>query len=413
MANITKAQLENLYIDQGLSIRKCAEELGLPTYGSISGMLKRFGIPTRKGRFQKGKSQNFHKKGDKASGWKGGKANVECNKCGKVIKKFKSLVQEQNFCSTKCFHDSRRTDDIISQRFGELVVIRYSGYDKHRHLQYLCKCDCGVEKVVLKSSLIRGFTTSCGGSVHHSGDKSCAWKGGKIEVECGNPDCKKTKWIYEARKKQYETFYCSKECFGTFTKSRFTGSNNPNWLEGFCGYDTYKDQLGFAEKVRRDPKNEQILQVKCVNCEQWFRPKKGQVSARIRVLYDQKGAAGSSYFYCSDECKTSCSVFRKIRHPEGHNPRSKYRQETLDPDLNTLVLNRDSYQCQKCGACTELEVHHIEGVAQEPMLANDLDNCITVCHSCHKAIHSQPGCTYHDYQREACEPDSKGAVINQ
>ena len=66
-------------------------------------------------------------------------------------------------------------------------------------------------------------------------------------------------------------------------------------------------------------------------------------------------------------------------------------------------------KCQKCGATEDLNVHHIEGVAQEPMLANDIDNCITVCHSCHVEIHSQPGCTYFDYQRDSCE-DIKEAV---
>ena len=52
--------------------------------------------------------------------------------------------------------------DITGQKFGRLTAIKYVGKDKYRRLLWLCKCDCGNEKVVAKSVLKCGATKSCG-----------------------------------------------------------------------------------------------------------------------------------------------------------------------------------------------------------------------------------------------------------
>jgi len=52
--------------------------------------------------------------------------------------------------------------DLTGRRFGKLVVIKYVGNNKWRGSKWLCECDCGIEKVVVRSSLIGGHTKSCG-----------------------------------------------------------------------------------------------------------------------------------------------------------------------------------------------------------------------------------------------------------
>jgi len=42
------------------------------------------------------------------------------------------------------------------------VVIKYIGNDKYLHSQWLCKCDCGKEKIILGTSLVKKRTKSCG-----------------------------------------------------------------------------------------------------------------------------------------------------------------------------------------------------------------------------------------------------------
>lgn len=52
---------------------------------------------------------------------------------------------------------------MIGQRFGKLVVIEYYGRKgKNNKKHYLCKCDCGSEKVVSADNLRSGHTQSCG-----------------------------------------------------------------------------------------------------------------------------------------------------------------------------------------------------------------------------------------------------------
>lgn len=56
---------------------------------------------------------------------------------------------------------AKKKIDVIGKRFGRLRVIKEvepKGYKR----RYLCKCDCGNEKVVYLDNLSRGMTTSCG-----------------------------------------------------------------------------------------------------------------------------------------------------------------------------------------------------------------------------------------------------------
>ena len=51
--------------------------------------------------------------------------------------------------------------DLIGQRFGRLTVLSYV-YKKERGSHWLCKCDCGQEKIIPGEYLTRGKTKSCG-----------------------------------------------------------------------------------------------------------------------------------------------------------------------------------------------------------------------------------------------------------
>ena len=51
--------------------------------------------------------------------------------------------------------------DLSGQRFGRLTVIRYD-HSEHDGAHWLCKCDCGTEKVLAGYSLRSGRTRSCG-----------------------------------------------------------------------------------------------------------------------------------------------------------------------------------------------------------------------------------------------------------
>lgn len=55
------------------------------------------------------------------------------------------------------------TSNLTGQRFGRWTVIKLAGRNpKSGEPMWLCKCDCGTEKVVRSSSLKSGASRSCG-----------------------------------------------------------------------------------------------------------------------------------------------------------------------------------------------------------------------------------------------------------
>lgn len=65
------------------------------------------------------------------------------------------------------------------------------------------------------------------------------------------------------------------------------------------------------------------------------------------------------------------------------------------------VLKRDNYTCQKCGAQSDVEAHHIIAVKDDPegRYKYVLSNGITLCHACHVLIPVAPG-VYRDYRQK-------------
>jgi hypothetical protein len=159
-------------------------------------------------------------------------------------------------------------------------------------------------------------------------------------------------------------------------------------------YKTYNKQLQQYENIRKCPENTKLLEVKCSYCGKWYKPANSQVRDRIRAFNGQ--LRGECRFYCSENCKQACPIYNQSKYPKG------FKQATsreVVPLLRQLVLERDNYACQKCGATTEtaqLHVHHILSYMLNKIMANDPDNCITLCKSCHKEIHKQNGCKYSD-----------------
>jgi hypothetical protein len=62
---------------------------------------------------------------------------------------------------------NKKVKDLTGKRFGNWTVIRYNGVRRKASggssgALWLCKCDCGMEKAVVSSNLIRGTSSSCG-----------------------------------------------------------------------------------------------------------------------------------------------------------------------------------------------------------------------------------------------------------
>ena len=55
-----------------------------------------------------------------------------------------------------------KPNNLLNQRFGNLLVLERAENDKHGKTRWLCQCDCGQQKIINASSLKRGLTVSCG-----------------------------------------------------------------------------------------------------------------------------------------------------------------------------------------------------------------------------------------------------------
>ena len=150
-------------------------------------------------------------------------------------------------------------------------------------------------------------------------------------------------------------------------------------------YATYADRLTVDEQAESNAKGE--LVVRCFKCYSRFVPTNAQAKNRVGALSGQ--VRGEHHLYCSQECKDSCSIYGVNYDPA----EASYGTSALrNPEWAQLVKERDGFTCQKCGDMGDVQAHHIEPVALHPELSDDLDNGLTLCKSCHQAVHKQEGC---------------------
>ena len=156
-------------------------------------------------------------------------------------------------------------------------------------------------------------------------------------------------------------------------------------------YSTFKDRFHPNEEIKED--KEGYLLVRCKYCNMLYNPNNKSVQHYLNH-YD-----GTNNLYCSEGCKRSCPTYKQRKFEKGHKHTTS---REVSPELRKIVLEKDDWECQLCGKRKDhdrnlvLHVHHINPVKIDPILQNDVDNCITLCKKCHKKIHSRKGCRYAD-----------------
>lgn len=55
----------------------------------------------------------------------------------------------------------KNTVDLTGMRFGRLYIKEFAGY-KNRRAVWLCRCDCGNEKIIIGKNILNGKSQSCG-----------------------------------------------------------------------------------------------------------------------------------------------------------------------------------------------------------------------------------------------------------
>jgi len=295
--------------------------------------------------------------------------------------------------------------------WDNLEKLRYSKrtgkwYDKKKHVYILKICECCEEEYLGRKE----SRFCCSG---------CIRKGAKHTEESINrirKAKKGTKHTKETRKKMSKAHEGKKfpESFGQKIRKRQNGKGNTNWKGGYHQkgipiYDTYAPKLEWCEKVRRNKQDPKVLEVQCFKCNEWYIPKLWTIRNRLRALRNKLNNDSEYHLYCSKECKNSCSIYHKsvksiMREDAIRAGRLSWLElsREVQSELRKLVLERDKYQCVKCGKTKNIQCHHIYPVSIEFIESADIDNCITLCKNCHIKVHQKDGCKYGQLQIETC-----------
>jgi hypothetical protein len=186
------------------------------------------------------------------------------------------------------------------------------------------------------------------------------------------------------------------------------GIKNSFWKGGYDkkgvpSYDTYAKYLTIEEKPERYINDKNILTVICAysGCNKRFIPSLKAVWERSRSLRGTQ--LGEQRLYCSEECKTKCSIYRKSSNPNAYIKKNEniYTYQEYQ-DFRVFVLERDHYSCQYCGNLAE-EVHHERPQKLEPFFALDPDLAWSVCKKCHNRYGHIDGCSTNTLAQIVCK----------
>ena len=89
--------------------------------------------------------------------------------CGNECVAYGCNLKQYHTTSCGCVYEETRkvggakhVVDMVGKRFGRLLVVRREGNGSSGKVTWMCRCDCGKEKVVKAGSLRSENTTSCG-----------------------------------------------------------------------------------------------------------------------------------------------------------------------------------------------------------------------------------------------------------
>ena len=139
-------------------------------------------------------------------------------------------------------------------------------------------------------------------------------------------------------------------------------------------------------------------------CGEWFDPNVTQVCSRIRDIEGKPAGVGK--LYCSDKCKSACSVYKKRLYYAGYNPRSCRNNTKLYTEYELSiwrkeVLRRADYVCEYCGELAT-NAHHIRPKKLEPFFALDPYYGLSCCEECHYKYGHKEECSTGNLAREVC-----------
>lgn len=339
---------------------------------------------------------------------------------------------------------------MIGEKFGRLTVLRQ--VDKPEHIKkndkyFLCRCECGREKIVNGYNLRRGLTTSCGcyakeqvkkyrnstkntptgarvnllgqvfgkltviakaDNVHKSLKNPVGTTAWLCRCECGVAEVK----TGTALKKPSTVSMCS-TCRNVITTQRLLAYQSTQ--EHGVRFINYAGRrYGRLLVLARYPENIKGRTTYIVVCDC------GTFKLVSREGLDN-GHTNSCGCYRREDSREKMLVI-KATQTGPNNP--AWNAELSDEDRvdrRTLdhikkwaadVKCRDDFTCQLClDRGGKLHSHHLDSYREHPDRRADITNGVTLCVQCHKAFHAKYGqkvtyeWQYHEFKQNYVPAD--------
>lgn len=210
------------------------------------------------------------------------------------------------------------------------------------------------------------FCEHCGKEFHvdgkHKNRKYCSEECKKLGRS--NYECR----INEKGEKEYKNEYTCELCNKTYTNW-----NPRHYLRRFCNscLSQHKSDL-FINKIKTT----------CGYCGK-------EIEVIPSRFYENK------YCYCNTKCMAEhyAQIYTGENSPTWNGGKYHYKGNWLHQAK--LCRERDNNICQICGKTIDengknMDVHHIKPYKsfENPEEANQLDNLVSLCHCCHRFVHS-------------------------
>jgi len=282
---------------------------------------------------------------------------------------------------------------IIGKKFGKLTVLEFlytiqpTEEDKKQDSYWLCKCDCGKEKIARRKSLVRP----------NKGTKSC----GCLLKKPKNRPCS-----------MYEDLTGKK--FNKLTVVKRLGKNKKNNYIWECLCDCGKTVICITSKLKFGSTKSCGCIKKTCRTINLIGQKFGSFTVLKRVYTKTKKCDLGKW-----QCKCDCGNIKEILTRELKNKKINYCQKCrnyygenngnwnpnitneerfsirrLDPKVKIWkkkIYKRDNWKCQITGRKGKICAHHLESWNSNKKLRYRISNGITILISLHKAFHKKYG----------------------
>ncbi len=343
-----------------------------------------------------------------------GEKNI-CPECGKDTK-FIGIKGYNKFCGPKCSSSSKETQNKMKK-----TCFKNSGYEnpmqdptnqeKYKQTNfektgynYPMQDPKNQEKHKQTCLENSGYEYSFQNPVTKEKRKQTNLKKLGVEYSSQNPETrKKAKHTY-FEKTGYDYPMQNPETREKSEKSKLRNNNGIHPLK--LTYEKLKERyplLVEIEELIEGPNGEIMGHCKNASCKNskenggYFK----LTSYQIGLRKDGINRCDTGHFYCSQNCKDSCPLYRKssaalhnlitenLEKPYTQAEYSTWHEEVLH---RQRIENNITYNfCEYCESSENLHVHHEVPVKLEPGYALDPNNGIIVCEKCHYKICHKKG----------------------